>query len=80
MPRIRNSANDPIDFCWKCFPNEASAEEEFGNVGDGPDGRGNCFCYDDDHPDYDDLDYTCNGCGKLLTSDDNEPEFRPKSL
>ncbi len=72
MPRIYDSANNPIDFCRDCFPDEASAEEEFGNVGDGPDGRGNCFGYDDMHPDYDECDYTCHECGKLLTNEDDD--------
>ena len=71
MPRIRASDNDPLDFCLKCFPEEKHAEEDFGSVGDGPDGRGNCYFYDDDHPDYGGEDYHCRSCNKLLNSRDN---------
>ncbi len=73
MPRIYTSANDPLDFCWECFPDEASAEEEFGDVGDGPDGRGNCFAWDADHPNYDECDYHCHDCKESLETEDNEP-------
>lgn len=60
MPRIFTSANDPLDFCAYCFPkSEAAAEKRFGHVGDGPDGRGNCFNYDADHPSYDGSGYRC---------------------
>lgn len=72
MPRIRNSKNDPLDFCIKCFPkSESFAFQKYGNVGDGPDGRGNCFAYDDDHPPYEFEDYRCEKCDKLLTENDN---------
>lgn len=71
MPRIYNSLSEPIDFCKKCFPSEAEAEEDYGNLGDGPDGRGNCFGYDCEHPDYSGEDYECENCGKLLFNNDN---------
>lgn len=71
MPRIYDSANNPINFCTDCFPSEPDAQDEYGDVGDGPDGRGNCFAYEAEHPDYDYEEYTCEKCGKLLTSDDN---------
>lgn len=71
MPRVYSSANDPIDFCIECFPTYRSAEAQFGNVGDGPDGRGNCFGYNDDHPPYEDTTYRCHDCKKPLTEDDN---------
>ena len=72
MPRIFSSCNDPYDYCKKHFPSEEEAEEEFGNVGDGPDGRGNCFAYDAEHPDYSDWDdYVCHDCKKKLTAKDN---------
>ncbi len=72
MPRIYTSRNDPVDFCQKCFPkSEAAATEQFANMGDGPDGRGNCFDYDAFHPDYDGNDYRCCDCGRLLTDKDN---------
>ena len=69
--RIYTSANDPLDFCESCFPSEAAAEKRFGDVGDGPDGRGNCFSYDSDHPDYDGSPmYRCHKCKKRLVSGD----------
>lgn len=73
MPRIYTSASDPIDFCKKHFPSEADAEEEFGDVGDGPDDRGNCFAYEAEHPPYDDLvgEYTCEVCNCELTAEDD---------
>lgn len=72
MPRIYTSANDPLDFCSKHFPrNEKEAFDQFGNLGDGPDGRGNCFDYDAHHPDYEGLGYTCYQCKKILTDKDN---------
>lgn len=69
MPRVYTSANDPLDFCDECFPNERRATERFGNVGDGPDGRGNCFEYEADHPPYDHDGYKCCECGKELADD-----------
>ncbi len=68
MPRIYDSASEPVDFCKKHFPTtEEKAFAKFGNVGDGPDGRGNCFGYDDPHPDYTDDMYKCHTCKKKLT-------------
>ena len=69
MPRIYTSANDPIDFCAHHFPGEKAARKHFGDVGDGPDGRGNCFAYDADHPSYDYENYKCHTCRKTLTDD-----------
>lgn len=74
MPRIYDSASDPIDFCEACFPSEEEAEERFGNVaitGEGPDDRGNCFAYEAEHPEYSDCDYECEDCGIHLTDEDN---------
>lgn len=71
MPRIYTSVSDPVDFCAKHFPGRVKAIELYANVGDGPDGRGNCFGYNDDHPDYGDTGYTCETCGKPLTDRDN---------
>ena len=67
--RIRNSRNDPFDFCADCAPPLAEAEERFADVGEGPDGRKNCFVYDDEHPPYEDgpVDmYSCYECGVPL--------------
>ncbi len=69
MPRIYTSANDSLDFCVDCFPDMAEAEEDYGDVGDGPDDRGNCFAHNAEHPAYDD-DYECEACGKTLTEAD----------
>lgn len=73
--RIYTSESDPIDFCRKHMPSEEKAFEMYGNLGDGPDGRGNCFSYDDEHPDYEDLGYDrnpyrCSVCGCRLTEKD----------
>ena len=71
MPRLYTSVNDALDFCNECFPDMAEAEEEYGDVGEGPDDRGNCFEHRADHPDYADHNYDCKFCGKRLTSGDN---------
>ena len=67
--RIYTSANDPLDFCRWHAPSEFTAVKRYDNVGDGPDGRGNCFAYDTEHPDYDG-DHKCHICKKILTEDD----------
>lgn len=69
MPRIYDSASNPHDFCEDCFPTPGEADEEFGDVGDGPDGRGNCYGYDTEHPPYNtglDIPYKCEHCGRPL--------------
>lgn len=79
MPRVYTSASDPMDFCVTCFPKtEEKAYEEFGptRCGDGPDGRGDCFGYDSDHPDYECDEYRCCKCSKILTDEDN---FKPNN-
>lgn len=70
MPRIYTSCSDPIDFCRSCYPDEDEAIERYSNLGDGPDGRGNCFDYNADHPPYSDCDYRCEDCGAELTDED----------
>lgn len=70
MPRIYNSRSEPLDFCAGCFPGEMEAKEEYGDVGDGPDGRGNCFSYNDAPPPYEETDYTCERCGAPLSEFD----------
>lgn len=70
MPRVNDGYSDPHDFCARCFPSEPLAQRRFG-AGEGPDGRGNCFGYDDDHPPYEDTDYLCERCGRELTEKDN---------
>ncbi len=67
--RIYDSTNDPHDFCVDCFPVEDIAIEEFGDLGDGPDNRGNCFTYDAEHPPYEDDNYYCESCRQQLNSD-----------
>lgn len=74
MPRIYRSDNEPLDFCKRCFPKEAEAEEEYADVsawGEGPDKRGNCFAYGAEHPPYSETDYTCLNCAKLLSERDD---------
>lgn len=75
MPRIFDSGNDPFDFCKSCYPKtETQAENLYGNErisGLGPDGRGNCFSYDTEHPDYQDEGYKCIICASVLTRNDN---------
>lgn len=75
MPRICTSASDPLDFCKAHFPkSEAAALKRFGlaKCGEGPDGRGDCFAYDAEHPDYldDPETYRCHACRKVLTDND----------
>jgi hypothetical protein len=71
MPRISTSASDPLDFCTQCMPSERIARRDFGDIGDGPDGRGNCFDHGTEHPDYGGEEYTCEKCHAILTDDDN---------
>ena len=70
MPRLYASNGDPVDLCQHHFPsNEEYARQKYGNIGDGPDERGNCFSYDDAHPNYGDDAYTCAVCGKRLSEE-----------
>ena len=72
MPRIYASNNDPFDFCHNGFPRpEAEAREAYGRMGDGPDGRGDCFEYDACHPPYDGDYYCCAECGMELNEIDD---------
>ena len=72
MPRLYNGDSDPLDFCNRHFPkNEALAFARYG-AGEGPDGRGNCFGYDCEHPPYSDDSegpdaYRCQVCRCVLT-------------
>lgn len=71
MPRVYASDNDPLDFCRRCYPLEREAEELYGRCGDGPDGRGNCFGFDAEHPPYEGEDYICQRCGARLRAKDD---------
>jgi hypothetical protein len=71
MPRIYTAGSNPIDFCQRHMPTEAAAVRRFSDDGPGPDGRGNCFGYDAEHPDYDGEDYCCHSCKRPLTDVDN---------
>ncbi len=71
MPRIYTSANDPLDFCSLCWPTEKVAKEDYANVGDGPDGRGNCFGYGEEHPGYEGEGYRCEICEIELEAKDD---------
>lgn len=46
-----------------------TALARYGNLGDGPDDRGNCFAYDAEHPWYD-YGYRCKTCRCRLTEND----------
>jgi len=72
MPRLTASNANVYDFCVECFPTYKQAVEGYGDLGDGPDERGNCFFMDDEeHPTYEYTDYKCEICGKPLTQEDN---------
>lgn len=72
MPRVCDSGNEPHDFCRHCMPNESKAAEEFDNPNtQGPDGRGNCYEYEPEHPPYRYCDYNCERCGRKLNSKDD---------
>jgi hypothetical protein len=77
MPRVYASNNDPIDFCDEHFPTLEKARAAYGAMGDGPDGRGSCFTWDADHPDYmsDGDMYRCITCGIPLDRGDNAEEY-----
>lgn len=71
MPRIYDSTNDPHDYCRKHMPGEASpAAVALQFKGDGPDGRGNCYGWDAEHPPYGG-DYVCEVCKGPLTELDD---------
>lgn len=71
MPRIYDSTSSPHDFCLGCFPSEVEGLDEYGDVGDGPDNRGNCYGYDAEHPSYEYEDYVCCVCRTPLIEQDN---------
>lgn len=73
MPRLTDSNSGPVDFCRDCFPCEGDAAEryQFAVNPNANDGRGDCFEYECDHPDYECDDYTCHLCGCELTRRDN---------
>lgn len=71
MPRVYTSASDPMDFCRKCFPSEPLARARYGDIGSGPDDRGNCYGHNAEHPPYEGEGYTCERCNKMLTEQDN---------
>jgi len=72
MPRITTKSADALDFCNAHMPSVYDAEVRFRYRGQpGPDGRGNCFEYDPEHPDYGQDEYHCHRCGTLLNSSDN---------
>lgn len=71
MPRLIDSQANPHDFCNFCFyAFEDEHEETYSNLGDGPDGRGNCYAFDVDHPPYE-HDYVCEQCNSTLGAEDN---------
>lgn len=66
MPRIYASNGDAVDFCNHCFPNPIGAEGMFMTKG-----REGSFSYDAAHPPYDENEYGCHRCGRLLTAADD---------
>lgn len=74
MPRIYSSDAYPWDFCQECWPDseeDAKFFHPFLAGGTGPDGRGDCFSYNAEHPNYDLSQYECCICHKDLTAEDN---------
>lgn len=73
MPRIYDGESNPHDFCRRHYPKTEEAARRIYGRGEGPDGRGNCFGYDAEHPDYEGEDYHCDirTCRKVLTERDN---------
>ena len=82
MPRIYASNSDPHDYCLRCYPDEGSVTwHRLQNMGDGPDGRGDCFDADSDHPSYREDEYRCFACNRKLTSkDDYLPSSDPRAV
>ena len=93
--RIYDSEWNAVDLCKNCIPTEQEARKKYGVGPDGPDGRGNCFEYDAEHPWFfngwnDEEDdwiaddgYDCAECGDRLTQSDVHPllqKHMPKSL
>lgn len=70
MPRIITSHGDLLDFCRYCYPSPGGAYTTYAFLGDGHNGRGNCYEYDADHPDYVDEVYRCIHCEAFLTEED----------
>ena len=71
--RICTSDNSVMDFCDLCRIEEDAAFDLYGYNGDDPDGRGNCFAYDAEHPPYEDDGcsvYKCYCCGSRLYDSD----------
>ena len=74
MPRIRfyyyldretNQDNDPRDYCKLCYPLVARINK------DNPMAE----VTGDDHPPYDETDYKCYACGKVLSCKDDQPNL-----
>lgn len=68
MPRIYDSESNPVDYCRRCFPKTEAKAYAIHGGGEGPDGRGDCFGYDCEHPPYSDYpdEYECYKCGMSL--------------
>jgi hypothetical protein len=65
-PRF-SGENDYPDYCARCYADadEEAIAEEYGVPVEAVDKIG------DEHPPYDDTDYTCTECGKPLTAKDD---------
>ena len=69
--RVITSENYFYDFCQDHRPRETLAKNLFDSGDEGPDGRGNCYAYDAEHPPYDRGEYYyCFVCGELLGDGD----------
>ncbi len=66
--RIYASNNEAIDVHKWHAPTEEQARRIWGMAlkGPGPDGRGDCFAYDAEHPPYGLEDYHCYICGDRM--------------
>ena len=79
MPRITDSSGFTHDFCKRCLPNEADAENIYGMAarGEGPYGSGDLYDYcKSDQPGYGSHpgQFECDHCGRELTRvDDARP-------
>jgi hypothetical protein len=77
--RIYKSNNEFVDYCDGCCPSESEAFELYGDMGDGPDDRGNCFAYDAAAPYYDGYampgEYSCLTCGISLDPEDHHSSW-----
>ena len=68
--RIYTTSSSPLDYCRLCAPADTPGTKLAHTDGPGPDGRGDCYGYDAEHPDYDGEFYRCHQCRRPLTQGD----------